>query len=142
MLKSLDNIAQALLPIRIRILLPHLPHHTQHRQKRRPLKQHHLLRARLLHQLPQIRLHNIQIRHQRMHDPAPRPIQTLIPNARPKTPHPALEALAPSQDRGGAVGDDFFAEVGLHEVHFVDEAEDVGGGGVGGQGGEGGGVGC
>ena len=130
MLKRLDNITQPLLTIRIRIPFPHLTRNIRNRQKSRPLKQDHLLCLRLPTQSSQIPLHNIQIRNQTINNISPSPVQTLIPYTRPIHPHHLLKRPTRLSYCSFSVAYYLFAVIGLYEVHFVDQGEDVRCGGV------------
>lgn len=78
----------------------------------------------------QIPLNNVQIRNQTMHNIPPRPIQRLIPNTRPIRPHRPHKTLTPRFYRVRLSLEDAVAMLGLHEIHFVHEREDVGARGV------------
>lgn len=73
---------------------------------------------------------DIQIRDQTMHNIPPRPIQRLIPDTRPIGPYGPHETLAPRFNRIRLGLQDTIAMLGLHEIHFVHESEDMGAWGV------------
>ncbi len=78
----------------------------------------------------QIPLNNIQIRYQTMHNIPPRLIKRLIPNTRPICAHRPLKTLTPRSYCVRLGLENAIAMLGLHEVHFVHEGEDVGTRGV------------
>jgi len=78
----------------------------------------------------QQRLNTPRIRNQVVYNLRPGFIQALVPYTRRKKLDAVFEALGRLADVVCALVEHGLAQAALHEVHFVDEAEDFGGGGA------------
>ena len=126
----LQNTTNPFKPIRKRILRLHPPRNMRNHQTRRPFIQYQLPRINHIRQLSQQPLNTPRIRNQIVYNLRPRLVQTLVPYTR----RPELDGIAERFARGAdvlcALVEELLAEARLHEVHFVDEDEDFGGGGA------------
>ena len=108
------------MPIRTRIRIPCAVRDTHNRQKRSLLKQDNLLGLNHTSQMIQIPLYHIQVWNQAVDNIPPRLVQTLIPYCRRKAPYTPLKLPTPSDDHPFSFFKEGAAEIGLHEIHFVD----------------------
>lgn len=130
MLKTLNKIAQFLKPVRIRILLSPWRCHVYYFEECGALEENDFFSVGRGAQFAEVGFHEVEIGRETLYYVTPRSVQGLVPDTGAVGADVVFEAAGEVFDEGGFGVEEGVAPVGGHEIHFVDEAEDVRGGGV------------
>lgn len=119
-LELFDDVGHLLEPVAVPVLFALA---VRNHQKGGPLEQQHLVRVHHVREVVERVLQRLHVRDQLVDDAAPRPVQRLVPDARPECR--TLERARTALQVLLALLEYYVALLLRHQVHLVHEAEDL-----------------